>query len=238
MRTSFTYAGPYRGGGASPSTRSGAREDVRHVGGGRCGRPSVLLSIARVIGIDTNLQVKGHSSYGTRSVDVAQGCTVLFQDGYKRSAARSYCTYGQRERARLRTDGTSRFEASPETRLPSGRPLTHSAVDQIEKGTRRVDVDDLMALAAALEVSPITLLMPAEADSSTIVDATGVGGGVSAERLWDWLNASNPLRGAVMTFWADALPPWMSAELARQMGSAMGGLLDQLRAPRGTHGDD
>ena len=35
-----------------------------------------------------------------------------------------------------------------------GRPLTHSAVDQIEKGTRRVDVDDLMALAAALDVFP------------------------------------------------------------------------------------
>ena len=120
----------------------------------------------------------------------------------------------------------------------AGRPLNHSAVDQIEKGARRVDVDDLMALAAALDVSPITLLMPAKTDSSTIVDATGVGGGVSAERLWDWLNASNPLRGAVMTFWADALPPWMSAELARQMGPAMGGLLDQLRAPRGTHGDN
>ena len=41
-----------------------------------------------------------------------------------------------------------------------GRRRGHSAVDQIEKGTRRVDVDDLMALAEALNVSPITLLMP------------------------------------------------------------------------------
>src|ERR1700736_1212444 len=41
-----------------------------------------------------------------------------------------------------------------------GRPLGHSAVDQIEKGTRRVDVDDLMALALAFNVSPATLLMP------------------------------------------------------------------------------
>ena len=41
-----------------------------------------------------------------------------------------------------------------------GRPLGHSAVDQIEKGTRRVDVDDLMALAVALEVSPRRYCMP------------------------------------------------------------------------------
>lgn len=118
-----------------------------------------------------------------------------------------------------------------------GRPLNHSSVDQIEKGTRRVDVDDLMALAAALEVSPITLLMPAETEPSTIVDATGVGDNVSAELLWDWLNASKPLRGVVMAFWADALPSWMSAEIARQMGSTMAGLMD-LRVSGGTHGDD
>jgi len=57
-----------------------------------------------------------------------------------------------------------------------GRPLGHSAVDQIEKGTRRVDVDDLMALAAALGVSPITLLMPgmSRADAPKMFEAGGV----------------------------------------------------------------
>src|SRR5690348_9018550 len=55
-----------------------------------------------------------------------------------------------------------------------GRPLTHSAVDQIEKGTRRVDVDDLMALAAALDVSPATLLMAPAATPEKRVKATGL----------------------------------------------------------------
>lgn len=56
-----------------------------------------------------------------------------------------------------------------------GRRLTHSAVDQIEKGTRRVDVDDLMALAAALDVSPATLLMPVgEEDQEIAITVTWV----------------------------------------------------------------
>ena len=82
-----------------------------------------------------------------------------------------------------------------------GRPLTHSAIDQIEKGTRRVDVDDLMALAAALEVSPITLLLPADTDASTSVDASGIGARISAQVLWNWLNATSSLPGrSLMAF--------------------------------------
>jgi transcriptional regulator with XRE-family HTH domain len=118
-----------------------------------------------------------------------------------------------------------------------GRPLTHSAVDQIEKGTRRVDVDDLMALAAALDVSPITLLMPAEVDVSTVVVATGLHEKVTAKRLWSWLNASYPVKGAVLAFYSDALPSWERDQMEKQLGP-MAGLMD-LRDPRGTdHGND
>ncbi len=76
-----------------------------------------------------------------------------------------------------------------------GRPLTHSAVDQIEKGTRRVDVDDLMALAAAFDVSPITLLMPASARND-LVEVTGRPP-EQAEKVWDWLRALHLRRGAL-----------------------------------------
>jgi transcriptional regulator with XRE-family HTH domain len=75
----------------------------------------------------------------------------------------------------------------------TGRPLLrHGAIDQIEKGTRRVDVDDLVALAIALDVSPITLLMPADTpigakDPTKMVTTTGMDTKVSAERLWAWL---------------------------------------------------
>jgi transcriptional regulator with XRE-family HTH domain len=77
-----------------------------------------------------------------------------------------------------------------------GRAISHSAVDQIEKGTRRVDVDDLQALAAALDVTPATLLMPVTTreEWETPVDATGQPEGVTAQQLWAWLTAKRPPR--------------------------------------------
>lgn len=39
-----------------------------------------------------------------------------------------------------------------------GRPIVLSGVGKIEQGERRVDVDDLVALALALEVSPLALM--------------------------------------------------------------------------------
>lgn len=42
----------------------------------------------------------------------------------------------------------------------AGRGIPELGLRRIEDGDRRVDVDDLMALAEALEVWPITLLMP------------------------------------------------------------------------------
>jgi hypothetical protein len=41
-----------------------------------------------------------------------------------------------------------------------GRPIDASGITKIEKGKRRVDVDDLVALAVALNVSPNALLLP------------------------------------------------------------------------------
>lgn len=93
-----------------------------------------------------------------------------------------------------------------------GRPLGHSAIDQIEKGTRRVDVDDLVALAAALGVSPITLLMPGMPGANIpaeMVDAPG--DPVSAGRWWLWLIADAPLPGYAgpqRRFFVDARPEW------------------------------
>jgi transcriptional regulator with XRE-family HTH domain len=100
-----------------------------------------------------------------------------------------------------------------------GRPLGHSSVDQIEKGARRVDVDDLMALAAALDVSPTTLLMPAMpgedpkemAGKSEMVEVPGEDGPISAGRLWLWLRADASLPGYTgpqRRFFVDARPEW------------------------------
>jgi transcriptional regulator with XRE-family HTH domain len=48
-----------------------------------------------------------------------------------------------------------------------GHPILDTGLLKIEKGDRRVDVDDLVALAAALEVSPADLLGPCSACTGT-----------------------------------------------------------------------
>ncbi|SLD23070.1 putative DNA binding protein [Mycobacteroides abscessus subsp. massiliense] len=87
-----------------------------------------------------------------------------------------------------------------------GRPLTGNTLSAIENLDRRADVDDLVAIAAALEVSPAALLMP-------VVDEDEDGGAAwliptSAEpdpgddgvasiqsgQFWGWLVTEAPLR--------------------------------------------
>ena len=72
-----------------------------------------------------------------------------------------------------------------------GQPIPPLGLRRIEEGARRVDVDDLMALAAALGVSPITLLMPDAAEGGDMVEATGVGE-LRADSLWYWMGAVGP----------------------------------------------
>jgi transcriptional regulator with XRE-family HTH domain len=48
-----------------------------------------------------------------------------------------------------------------------GRPILPSGLWKIEQGTRRVDVDDLAAIARALEIVPSTLLNPAPESART-----------------------------------------------------------------------
>lgn len=124
--------------------------------------------------------------------------------------------------ARLRSDANLGLRALAKRMGDAGRPLTHSAVDQIEKGARRVDVDDLMALAVALDVSPVTLLMPVTKDASNAVDATGQSDALAASALWDWLTAAGPLPGGhAMTFLAKALPHWLTAGMPNWLSEAM-----------------
>jgi hypothetical protein len=48
-----------------------------------------------------------------------------------------------------------------------GRPIPPLGLRHLEAGNRRVDVDDLIALGIALDVAPITLLLPADDGSET-----------------------------------------------------------------------
>lgn len=89
---------------------------------------------------------------------------------------------------RLRTDARMPLTELSADLGEAGRPIPVLGVRRIEDGTRRVDVDDLVAIAAALGVSPITLLMPV-ADADETVTATTVGE-LSAHQLLSWLMAA------------------------------------------------
>ncbi len=73
-----------------------------------------------------------------------------------------------------------------------GRPMSVSTLSAIENATRRTDVDDLVAIAAALNVSPAALLMPQTDDQHGPAEAT-VRPEPEAGQLWDWLKANSPL---------------------------------------------
>lgn len=72
-----------------------------------------------------------------------------------------------------------------------GRPMQASGVAKVESGGRRVDVDDLAALAVALNVPIARLLLPEveEFDEVRVVP----GEGVPAWNAWQWANAEQSL---------------------------------------------
>jgi transcriptional regulator with XRE-family HTH domain len=105
----------------------------------------------------------------------------------------------------------------------NGRDIPTLGLRRIESCQRHVDVDDLVALAVALEVAPVTLLMPGEVSAGQEVALTGYHNPVVAERLWNWLSASYPIYGAVMSFYGAALPYWERTEMEERLGAVRRG---------------
>ncbi len=88
-----------------------------------------------------------------------------------------------------------------------GRDIPPLGLRRLEAGTRRADVDDLVALAAALGVSPSTLLMPLAASRDEVVEVTGRKPD-TAEATWDWLRALQFRGYEDMESLAASNPPW------------------------------
>jgi transcriptional regulator with XRE-family HTH domain len=116
---------------------------------------------------------------------------------------------------RLREERNLGLRALAGRLADAGRPLTHTALDKIERGTRRVDVDDLMALAITLGVSPLRLLMPYTNTGHEEVQGT-CRPSEPAHLLWDVLRAA-PFRGTdgKMNYrhCLDSTPSWAVADL-------------------------
>lgn len=70
-----------------------------------------------------------------------------------------------------------------------GRPMLPTVVSKIERGERRIDVDDLIAFALALNVSPVALLMPNEWSDAQVALTPAVE--VSARTAWMWGEGSS-----------------------------------------------
>jgi transcriptional regulator with XRE-family HTH domain len=72
-----------------------------------------------------------------------------------------------------------------------GRPVRANTITKIEKGQRRVDIDDAMALAIALEVNLTTLVLPYTTKGTAHLTETTT---VDAAEAWDWADGRRPLR--------------------------------------------
>jgi transcriptional regulator with XRE-family HTH domain len=103
-----------------------------------------------------------------------------------------------------------------------GRPIPTLGLSRIEKGERRVDADDLVALAIALGVTPNALLLPRDVDAITEVALTPTKS-VLAGAAWNWADGRNFMHGPQHGSWRDQLdfvtqsrPRWQQAEYALQ----------------------
>ncbi|WP_203236519.1 helix-turn-helix domain-containing protein [Nocardia panacis] len=106
-----------------------------------------------------------------------------------------------------------------------GRPIPVLGLSRIEKGERRIDTDDLTALAAALDVAPVTLLMPdatGDPDAPLTNPPTGVAVGPTGREVWQWLSAQKPLPGteygSPTEFAYRAMPLFAASEIEIGMG--------------------
>lgn len=72
-----------------------------------------------------------------------------------------------------------------------GRPIPTLGLRRIEAGERRVDVDDLVALAIALNVTPNALLMEPREDLEP-ANMTAAEGSTNVD-AWAWLAGAGPL---------------------------------------------
>ncbi len=101
-----------------------------------------------------------------------------------------------------------------------GAPILASGITKIEQQQRKVDVNDLVALAAALNTSPAVLLAPDVQEGEDRAVAVTPERVVKARDAWWWVTAARPLppqpgtharHNAVHQEFRDVLPRWVRA---------------------------
>lgn len=129
-----------------------------------------------------------------------------------------------------------------------GRSIPALGLRRIENLERRVDSDDLVALAVVLGVSPVSFLLPNRSHGT--VEMTGVGE-IPADTAWSWVRAEHPLQaeddpddpeGVVWADWIERARPsyliesFETPESRRRLADRVQGLPDWIveRAADGT----
>jgi transcriptional regulator with XRE-family HTH domain len=80
-----------------------------------------------------------------------------------------------------------------------GYPIHPTALSRIEKGTRKVTIDDLIAISAALDVAPLHLLFPIEEAGSVALTPRLEADVLKAVR---WARGRQPLDPANVSFYS------------------------------------
>lgn len=94
---------------------------------------------------------------------------------------------------RLREGRNLTYAALSKAVGDSGRKIPPLALRRIEARARRVDADDLVALAVALDVSPLTLLLPEYGDIGDEQSMSGLREPLYSNVLWLWGTGDEPL---------------------------------------------
>lgn len=81
-----------------------------------------------------------------------------------------------------------------------GRPIPVLGLSRLEKGERRIDADDLIALALAFDVTPNRLMLP-DVDARASASAHGLTAAVRGrpQELWSWAQGEEPVPVPVET---------------------------------------
>lgn len=93
--------------------------------------------------------------------------------------------------ARIRDQRGLTYRELTERLTTLGRVIPVLGLSRIERGERRVDADDLVALALALGVNASTLLLPPTAKSEPVALTPAVT--ASALEAWGWADGESPM---------------------------------------------
>jgi transcriptional regulator with XRE-family HTH domain len=96
-----------------------------------------------------------------------------------------------------------------------GFKMSHSAIGEVERGVRRINIDELTAIAAVFGVSPASLLLPRNMSPEDRVQLSGTPE-TTAKDMVDWVRGDEPLEPEVRAdsflaegFRRGSLPKWL-----------------------------